>query len=330
MILDFTDKKKFCGEYEEIGSSKGNAAHTQAFRWHKNGYYMKWRLSRYFKTTHRLSLSSYYNNIVLSSPSSSSPSLSSSSSPSFSLLSLPSSSSSSTTTTPERRQQLPTNSVKDIFQRWLEYNKHIRHTSTFVRQEIHAPYYFGDAFNGVVLWRKERNNFTPKSDQFQISPAAAPATLHQNSVKNLDFHSLFRRKMIILPILTTSLIYISLWKVGIMYHLSLGVKGLTYLGGKRWGDRSFGFGEWDASVRCLEGLEKGKKRKRKKKFSGKDQRSIDWTIKVGLHVRRKHSISTSISHVWTGTTQAQAQALVRFSCAWACVIPVHTWLTFAR
>ena len=33
--------------------------------------------------------------------------------------------------------------------------------------------------------------------------------------------------------------------------------------------------------------------------------------------------STSINHVWTGTTQAQAQEGTR---ACACVVPVHTWL----
>ena len=31
-----------------------------------------------------------------------------------------------------------------------------------------------------------------------------------------------------------------------------------------------------------------------------------------------------MSHVWTGTTQAQSRVL--FSCACACVFPVHTWL----
>ena len=44
--------------------------------------------------------------------------------------------------------------------------------------------------------------FTPKSDQFQISPAASPVLL-PHSRKNLVFHS-FSWKMIILPILTTS------------------------------------------------------------------------------------------------------------------------------
>ena len=40
------------------------------------------------------------------------------------------------------------------------------------------------------------NPFTPKSDQFQISPAASPVTLW-TSMKNLAFHSLLRLDMII-------------------------------------------------------------------------------------------------------------------------------------
>ena len=43
-------------------------------------------------------------------------------------------------------------------------------------------------------------------------------------MKNLAFHSLLRWKMIIQPILTTSLIH-SLWKGGRIYFLNLGVKG---------------------------------------------------------------------------------------------------------
>ena len=39
------------------------------------------------------------------------------------------------------------------------------------------------------------------------------------------------------------------------------------------------------------------------------------------------SIATTISHVWTGTTQAQTHARVPFSCA--SVVPVHTWLMLA-
>ena len=42
----------------------------------------------------------------------------------------------------------------------------------------------------------------------------------------------------------------------------------------------------------------------------------------GWFTRTMQALSTSISHVWTGTTQAQAP----FSCACACVVPVHTRL----
>ena len=54
------------------------------------------------------------------------------------------------------------------------------------------------------------NPFTPKSDQFLISPAASPELLHNTVMENLAFHSLPRWKMIILPIFTTSLIHFSL------------------------------------------------------------------------------------------------------------------------
>ena len=57
--------------------------------------------------------------------------------------------------------------------------------------------------------------FTPMSDKFKISHA----------LKNLGFHSLLRWKMIILPILTTSLIHFS--KDGRMYFLNLGVKAIS-------------------------------------------------------------------------------------------------------
>ena len=70
------------------------------------------------------------------------------------------------------------------------------------------------------------NPFTPKSDQFQISPAASPRTLH-DSVKNLAFHS-FQMKMIILPKFLPPHLYISLQMVGKMYFLNWGVKGLIY------------------------------------------------------------------------------------------------------
>ena len=54
------------------------------------------------------------------------------------------------------------------------------------------------------------NPFTPKSDQFQVSPAASPGILH-HSMENLACPSLLRLwKITTLPILTTSLIHFSL------------------------------------------------------------------------------------------------------------------------
>ena len=53
--------------------------------------------------------------------------------------------------------------------------------------------------------------------QSQMPPAASPGILHHTGVKNLAFHSLLRWKMIILPILASSLNTISLSKVGRMY-----------------------------------------------------------------------------------------------------------------
>ena len=54
------------------------------------------------------------------------------------------------------------------------------------------------------------NPFTPKSDQFQISPAASPVIIHHIVWRIQLFIALLRCKIIILPILTTSLIYCSL------------------------------------------------------------------------------------------------------------------------
>ena len=71
------------------------------------------------------------------------------------------------------------------------------------------------------------NPFTPKSDQVQMSPAASPVILH-HSVDNLASHSLLRLKD---DYCTNShyLIYTFLFKkVGRMYFLSLGVKGLNF------------------------------------------------------------------------------------------------------
>ena len=54
------------------------------------------------------------------------------------------------------------------------------------------------------------NPFTPKSDQFQISPAASPVILHHILWRIQLFIALLRCKIIILSILTTSLMYCSL------------------------------------------------------------------------------------------------------------------------
>ena len=49
---------------------------------------------------------------------------------------------------------------------------------------------------------KVPNPFTPKSDKYQISPAASPKIYTSHSTQNLAFRSLLKWKMIILPILT--------------------------------------------------------------------------------------------------------------------------------
>ena len=46
------------------------------------------------------------------------------------------------------------------------------------------------------MWDQSTLWFTPKSDQFQISPVASPEIL-QHIMKNMAFHSLLRWKMII-------------------------------------------------------------------------------------------------------------------------------------
>ena len=72
---------------------------------------------------------------------------------------------------------------------------------------------------GVTLWGRL------PIDKYirQISPAVSPEILHYTVWRT--FHSLLRWRMIILPILTTSLIHFSL-KVERMYFLNLGVKEL--------------------------------------------------------------------------------------------------------
>ena len=59
----------------------------------------------------------------------------------------------------------------------------------------------------LTHWRDRKiNPFSPKSDQFQISPAASPVILHHILWRIRLFIALLRCKIIILPILTTSLI----------------------------------------------------------------------------------------------------------------------------
>ena len=53
---------------------------------------------------------------------------------------------------------------------------------------------------------KGLSSFTPKSDQFQISPANIPP----HSMKNLAFHSFLRGKMIKLPTFTKPLFH---WEI---------------------------------------------------------------------------------------------------------------------
>ena len=69
------------------------------------------------------------------------------------------------------------------------------------------------------------NPFNPKSDQCQISPAASPGILHHTVWRTLLFIAYSDWKIIMLPILTTSLIHFSLegWE-NVLF--SFGVKGL--------------------------------------------------------------------------------------------------------
>ena len=106
------------------------------------------------------------------------------------------------------------------------------------------------------------NPLTPKSDQFQISPAASPEILHHKvwrnwlfitysderwlynqlycitrnitpqSMKKLAFYNLLRWKMIVQPIILHHS-YLSLFKVARMCFLNLGVKNVA-----EWDDRT--------------------------------------------------------------------------------------------
>ena len=78
------------------------------------------------------------------------------------------------------------------------------------------------------------NPFTPKSDQFWISPADSSEILHHTVWRTWFFIAYSDGGWSILPILTTSLIYFSLrgWE---NILLSLGVKGSSNYKGKRHG-----------------------------------------------------------------------------------------------
>ena len=54
------------------------------------------------------------------------------------------------------------------------------------------------------------NPSTPKSDQFQIPPAASPGIHTSHSMEKFGFHTLLTSMIIMLPILTTSPIHFSL------------------------------------------------------------------------------------------------------------------------
>ena len=57
----------------------------------------------------------------------------------------------------------------------------------------------------------DANTFTPKSDQVQISPVASPVILHHTVWRTWLFIAYSDWKMILVPVLTTSLIHFS-WK----------------------------------------------------------------------------------------------------------------------
>ena len=67
------------------------------------------------------------------------------------------------------------------------------------------------------------------SPEWSISnfPYSLTRSITSRSMKNLAFHHFLRWKIVILLIILTTLsLYVSLWKVGIMYFLNLGVIGL--------------------------------------------------------------------------------------------------------
>ena len=98
---------------------------------------------------------------------------------------------------------------------------------SFIHQQVSRP--------NTKFWLCNINNnfdklnkFNPPPQEWPISnfPWSLTRNIRSHSIKNLAFHSIFRWKLIILQILTTPLIYISLWNFGGLYFLSLGVEGL--------------------------------------------------------------------------------------------------------
>ena len=79
-------------------------------------------------------------------------------------------------------------------------------------------------------WIGSFNPFTPKSDQCQISPAASPEILHYTVWRTWVFIALLRWKLIILPILATSLVHFSLkgWE-NVLFELGSGRVNITAL-----------------------------------------------------------------------------------------------------
>ena len=77
----------------------------------------------------------------------------------------------------------------------------------------------------IVKVEGELNPFTPKSDQVQISPVASPVILHATVWRTWLFIAYSDWKMILVPVLTTSLIHFS-WKGWENVLFELGIERL--------------------------------------------------------------------------------------------------------
>ena len=136
----------------------------------------------------------------------------------------------------------------------------------------------------IEEWISHFNLFTPKSDQFQISPAASPETLHHTVWRTWFFitYSDEGYYQFSLPHWC-----ISLQKVGRMYILNLGVKGLNVHSNYRshtemvmWRRLSISLSvSWVCQTRCL-------------KFVHMDSRSNTRSVQIVLP--RKWSILCQI------------------------------------